>query len=192
MTKKKESLRVEDRFFINLNEDISLDVDYEGFTFTLTVPELLVEATVSLGSLRMAQRLLRMPEYSSLLESIKLPKLEMLEEDGKTEEVTVGETSLDLNKIQHIRYALNFFPDEFISTVNNIAYLNLAVSSITFNGKEVWIKVDDEEVLVDSFEQFITHIRTKRIRFGRLVDALIGAYRDWLDAIEVTPQEVKN
>lgn len=191
MANKKEKLPLEERFFLNLNDDISIEVEYEDFTFTLTIPELLAEATVTLGSIRVAQKLLRMPEYSGLVEGIKLPKLE-LDEDAEEKEVKVAEIPLDLTRIQHVRYALNFFPEEFIDTINNISYLGLAVSSITYHGKEVWVKVDGEDVLIDSFEKFITHIRTKKIRFGRLVDTLIRAYRDWLDAIEVTPQEVKN
>lgn len=201
MPKKKDTetqaISSEERFFLNLNEELTVDIEYENFMFTLEVPNLMVEATVSMGVLRTVQQLLRQPEYRELAESLTMPMVEEVEdEEDESEQASprtqVIDKPINLDKLNHIRYALKYLPDDFINTVNNIAYLNIVVIDIAYNGKPVWVTADGDEIKIDTFEKFIKYVKTRNIRFGQLINKIISDYYSWLNAMEVSPQEVKN
>lgn len=197
--KKQQVLNAEERFFLNLNEELTIDIEYQNFVFTLEVPTLMSEASLSLSTLKAAQALLSQPEYGELVSSLAIPRLipkpKSEENDSKNngnEELTVKEESLDLKKISHVRYALRNLPEEVVTNLNNIAYLQLAVKEIRYMGKEFWVQVDGEDIKIDTFNKFFIYVKSKKIRLGTLLDYLLTKYADWLEELEITPQEVKN
>lgn len=192
MTTKKSTFTSEEKFFINLSEQNIFNIDYQEFQFTLEIPSLLEESALSLSAINAAQIILQNPEYQSLLSKLKYPTFEETKQEEGEDDFQLVEKDLDISKLSHVKYAIRNLPDEFTNTVNNIAYLQLVVKKILYKNQKIWIKNKNEELEINDFINFVSYVKVKNLRVGALTDYLLTRYLDWLENIEVSPQEVKN
>lgn len=192
MTTKKSTFTSEEKFFINLSEQNIFNIDYQDFQFTLEIPSLLEESALSLSAINAAQIILQNPEYQGLLSKLKYPTFEETKQEEGEDDFQLVEKDLDISKLSHVKYAIRNLPDEFTNTVNNIAYLQLVVKKILYKNQKIWIKNKNEELEINDFINFVSYVKVKNLRVGALTDYLLTRYLDWLENIEVSPQEVKN
>lgn len=203
MTKEQKNEKVltsEERFFLNLDqEDLSLEVPIHNFTFKLRIPTMSEESRLSLSSITMVRTALSRPEYAELVNSIKIPTLEQGENvegqeqvEGETSKKKVAFRDPDITKMRDLRFVMRHLPEEFIITINNIAYLNIVVSDIGYGDKELWVTKNGKETRINTFQKFCDHVTRRNLRLGTVIDRLLNEYQDWVGELEVSPDEVKN
>lgn len=184
---KSRELTKEDVFFINLDEDLSVWGKAAGFDFEMSPMSLYEEASMSMYVMKIAQELLADPEYQQLVETIEYPEVRS---DG---ELILRE--IDLTKISDLKYVISYLPNSFGNLVDNVAFFNKVVRSITKNGQKIAVKNPnnaEKPIMINTFMDFVKYVKGKNIHLQRILEELYNQYSEWEQGIEVDPIEVKN
>lgn len=190
MAKDKSPLSVEERFFINLDEEqLVHEVEIGGYSFTIGVPSLVEEAQLTLTSLKLASKLLATPAFKEAVEQMRYPSLSVPKNEG--ESVELQEVPIDLQNLSHVSYALQNLPNNLLSLLSTVSYLNVLVKEITYRGQKLAVRKEGKDILIDSFVDFFLYIRHKGFTLTMVEDLLAKAL-DWLKVVEIEPIEVKN
>lgn len=195
MARKTDTLPVEDRFFLNLDEDLTVELTYKDLSFTARPPSLLEEAALSLEVVTVARELLKTSKYQNLIDSITIPRITKnpdAEKDGDQPATLTVEDPINLDNVRHVRYALGHLPETFVSVVNNIAYMNLLVNSISFGGKEIVVQTEGREVTIQSFLDFVRFFRHRHYPYSEVITSLYQQFNSWSEVTDIGAEEVKN
>lgn len=187
MKSKERVLSVEDVFFVNLDEDLSVFIHSSGFDFELAPMSLYEEASMAMYVLKMAQELLENPEYSSLIESLEYPDLKP---SGELELVPI-----DISKMAHVKYVISYLPSSFGNLVDNVSFFNKIVRGITKNGQKIAVKNPnnaEKHIVINTFLDFVKYIKGRNIHLQQILEELYAKYTDWESNTSVDPVEVKN
>lgn len=187
MKSKERTLSVEDVFFVNLDEDLSVFIHSSGFDFELAPMSLYEEASMAMYVLKIARELLENPEYAPLIESLEYPDLKP---SGDLDLVPI-----DLTKMAHIKYVISYLPSSFGNLVDNVAFFNKVVRGITKNGQRIAVRNPnnaERPIVIYTFLDFIKYIKGKNIHLQQILEELYKQYTDWETNTSVDPIEVKN
>lgn len=187
MKSKERVLSVEDVFFVNLDEDLSVFIHSSGFDFELAPMSLYEEASMAMYVLKMAQELLENPEYATLIESLEYPDIK------PTGDIELA--PIDISKMAHVKYVVSYLPSSFGNLVDNVSFFNKVVRGITKNGQKIAVKNPnnaEKPIIIDTFLDFVKYIKGKNIHLQQILEELYRKYTDWENNIAVDPIEVKN
>lgn len=192
----KKTLKPEDRFLLNLDDDPITTVFSEGdFEFSITMPSLFREASLSLDTLEVAKKMLKSTDYEPLLDTIKYPKVELDTENkdakGNLQTKVVME-DVKLDDITHLTYVLDLLPRVFRTTLSTICYINMFVSGITYKEQQIKVKVNNEIKNIDTFLDFVLYVKNRNLSVNSVIESLYDKIYNWLQETELSATEVKN
>ena len=194
MGKKKPAKQDNERIILAI-ENPSVDFEKYGFVFTLRVPPLTEEAKLSLRSFSIMKDILTEDD----LRDYKIPQLsvdeEAIEKDKDASPKIVTEYVMpDLTNPRHQELVFGMLPQSQQNLLSNIAYLDIAVESITKNGKPITVQIGDKLHDVNTFLDFVKYVGMAHpgIRLLDLVDSLAREFLYWRENLDVSPVDLKN
>ena len=194
MGKKKPAKQDNERIILAI-ENPSVDFEKYGFVFTLRVPPLTEEAKLSLRSFSIMKDILTEDD----LRDYKIPQLsvdeEAIEKDKDASPKIITEYVMpDLTNPRHQELVFGMLPQSQQNLLSNIAYLDIAVESITKNGKPITVQIGDKLHDVNTFLDFVKYVGMAHpgIRLLDLVDSLAREFLYWRENLDVSPVDLKN
>ena len=100
----------------------------------------------------------------------------------------------DLTNPRHQELVFGMLPQSQQNLLSNIAYLDIAVESITKNGKPITVQIGDKLHDVNTFLDFVKYVGMAHpgIRLLDLVDSLAREFLYWRENLDVSPVDLKN
>jgi len=200
-----KAIDTQDRIILHMDDNESLQhtVTEGDFEFTFGVPSLFEESSLSLDTLHILQRLLKNPKYTKLIETVKIPSLNVVQqektdkestdtENKKDDKLAMSYQDVDIDKLNHLSYLVQFLPMQIATLASSIAFLNIRISNIRYKNQPITVKSKEKTINIETFEDFVMNVKIKNLNIQDLIDSLNSKLLAWISDIEITPNEVKN
>lgn len=184
---KSKELPAEDIFFLNLEEDVSINVETSGFNFEIVPLSLYEEASMSMYVMTIAQELLENDDYKELIDSLEVPEVDG---DGN-----VKYRKINLSKLSDLKFLISYLPSNFATLVDNVSFFNKSVRKITKNGQKLAVKHPnnaEKPIIIRTFLDFVKYVKGKNIHLQKILEDLYTSYSEWEKTTDIDPAEVKN